>query len=502
LSRELVTTAPALHRIASRVHGAWTQRWWSGEDSLTALLGPAPGDASFDAAATRIDRSRPPDGWQALLRSAAGPAPADALVVLAGQQPVLAGGPALVAHKAATAIRLAQHLEERWSRPVLPVFLLATEDHDSGEVNHVDYINISNSALLRARCRVTPGADGFHRSTWDEAALPELLCAVAGLSSAEHQDRRAEFLRAASRGPADRGFSAHVANLLHAAFAAAEPGLTTVEAHRLSPRAQEVLRRALEDASALQDVLAAGASRATAATLPTSFDPGDPRPLLLESRDGRRRRLELGDGEAVARLARSPVDFSPHASLRPIVQAATLPVVAQVCGPSELAYLGQARGLHEHFGVEPPVLVPRLEATRVPLEILRDAGVPLEQFPLDGERGAEAPESVALMEALKAFADGIAQADPSLRGRAERLVSRTRRDAQRLEEALVWRGRTPPGRSQLLTPRGRPQDTVLAWLGDAWEHGDPAGWGRRIVGMAEPLDPPAHVLYVTPPGDP
>jgi hypothetical protein len=497
-----VATELIVHRIAPRVHGEWTRRWWAGDAALTAFLGTAPSPDAFDDAARRIDRRRPAEGWAALLRPSVRAPLVDALVVLAGQQPVFAGGPALTAHKAATAIRLAALLAERWRRPVLPVFLLATEDHDSGEVDHVDHISMSNNTLIRTRCRIQPGADCFHRSHWDGAVFPDSIRKIAALSIPDSRDVAARLIRAATLGPAAEGFSSHVGNLLLAAFASSEPGLMTVQAHELTARVSALLVRALQESRDLARSLAGGAERARAAGIQPSFDADDPRPLLLESSHGRRRRLDAGDTQAASRLHATPADFSPHAALRPIVQAATLPVVAQVCGPSELAYLGQARGLHALFGVEAPVLVPRLEATRVPEEVLRAAGGALADVPLDGADAApDVAEHAALSEAAQAFVEFISAADPSLRGRAERFLARTRRDARRLAEALAWRGRTvhrtPPGRSQHLRPRGRPQDTVLAWLPDAWADGDPARWGRRIVGLARPLDPPAHVLYTT-----
>jgi hypothetical protein len=502
VSRAQVAGASQTRRTAPRVHGAWTRRWWEGETALAALLGPPPAEASLDAAAARIDAARVPDDWRSLLDPAGEPVPRGALVVLAGQQPVLAGGPALVAHKAATAVRLARLLARRWSRPVVPVYLLATDDHDGAEVDHVDHVAGAAGALTRTRCRVQPGADCFHRSRWDEASLPEALCDVAGLGRPASDPAAGSLLRAALQGPAERGFAAHVGNLLLAAFGSAGPGLRLVQAHHLSARASALLARALREAPALQRTLAEGAPRAAAARLPESFDPADARPLVMESRDGRRRRLPARAPGALGRLARTPADFSPHAALRPIVQAALLPVVAQVCGPSELAYLGQARGLHAHFGVEAPVLVPRLEATRVPAADLVEAGVGLDAFVLDDADQPPVADDGALDAALDHFAASVGAADPSLRARAERLAARTRRDARRLLDALAWHGRTPPGRREHLSPRGRPQDTVLAWLPDAWAHGDPAAWGRRITDLARPLDPPAHVLHVAPPGEP
>ena len=55
-------------------------------------------------------------------------------VVTVGHQLVLAGGPAFFHHKVLSAIRTARQLAQRWQVPVVPVFWLASEDHDWKEV--------------------------------------------------------------------------------------------------------------------------------------------------------------------------------------------------------------------------------------------------------------------------------------------------------------------------------------------------------------------------------
>lgn len=471
------------------VHAAWTARWFAGDTHLAAAFGPPPSEAALLAQAQSLDvfagRTARAD-WRDLLAPSARTLPSDALVVIAGQQPMLGGGPALVAHKAATAVRLAAHLAEAWQRAVVPVFLFADEDHDSDEVDHLDLAVAGDDRLERLRCPIHPGHDCFFRSRWDYVALPAVLerLGVRGADAgAGGGARRAEA----------EDLCGHVEALLLASFG--HLGLRTVRSHALTERAQTLLLDALEEPAALRDALAAGAERLAAAHLPASFDAADPRPLVLESRAGRRRRLAAGDPDAVARLRRSPQDFSPDAALRPVVQGAALPVVAQVAGPSELLYLAQARGLHARAGVPAPVLVPRLEATAVPPALLEQLGVELDALSFDAR--PDDPAERRLLEAAEAFARRVEEGDAALSARARRWLADTARGARRLVESLAWRGGTPPGSSQRLRPRGNPQDTVLAWAPDACA-GDPARWGSRIVELCRPLDPPAHAVYVIP----
>jgi uncharacterized protein YllA (UPF0747 family) len=62
---------------------------------------------------------------------------AGARVIVTGQQVSLFGGPLYTLHKAATAVRLAAQASESTGVAHVPVFWLATEDHDFAEAGHV-----------------------------------------------------------------------------------------------------------------------------------------------------------------------------------------------------------------------------------------------------------------------------------------------------------------------------------------------------------------------------
>lgn len=461
------------------IHGAWSQAWWDGKPELAALFGRPPNPEVSSALASVLDKG---GGWIPSLRDAPGDAvDPSSVVVLAGQQPGLGGGPLLVAHKAATAVAYARALQAHTQRPVIPVFLLATQDHDTSEVDHLDLINPSNGQLERIRCSLQPQSEMFARSSWEDASFSEFkskLNSVYGISSRSLEGRWPP-------SPAPE----HVALLLQQAFAGT--GLRLVEAHQLQGPATAILDRALAEPKLLAEALRAGATLLNGCGFPSSFDPADPRPLVLESRNGRRKRVEAGDREARARLADNPTDFSPHAALRPIIQAATLPVVAQVCGPSEILYLGQARPLHTLFGLPAPQLVPRLEATRVQPDELElfdaDLRLPSSRGPLDDPLAQ-------LLASLSKFRTAVTDLDPKLAARADRFAHRSERDARALAETPEWRGRS--GRAEArLRPRGQAQDAVLGWLPEAFGPEAPPLWAEHIIGLCQPFEPPAHMLH-------
>ncbi len=461
------------------VHHPWTHRWWDGSAALAEIFGPPPSLASLSHVRDELLSRKTPKNWQAHL-SGGGALPKNTLFVLAGQQPVLAGGPALVAHKAATAVALARLLQKEWNHPVLPLFLLATEDHDTDEIDHVDVLNERGSPH-RVRCDITPKHETFHRCTWKSEALFSALNTVAGLKTATHP-----LLFSAAEAP---GFAGHVETLLQAVF----PDLNVTQAHQFLGAGEQLLISALTNPETLLSHLALAEQKLSAVNLPALLDARDPRPPVMESRDGRRRRVASDDRAALERIKSSLQDFSPHASLRPLVQAAALPVVAQVCGPSEILYLGQMRGLHQANNLPAPILVPRLEATA--MQDHKDVSMNTLSL-LTSEKNLAAGPSRdidALYQAAQSLADRVIRKDPSLKQRAERWLTSITQGATRLAEAPSFRGYR--SQQEKLLPRGRPQDTTLAWLPHALAWDDPVVWGEHLVGLCDPLAPPVHTLH-------
>lgn len=470
-----------------RVHGLWTAEWWVGADGWRRLLGDPPSSEAIKELASRLATDI---DWSECLhpisRSRPTPPPGS-LVCLAGQQPVFGGGAALVVHKAATAVAMAREAERVLGRPVVPVFLLATQDHDSDEVDHIDFINPSNGSLIRSRCRITPQHEMFSRAEWEPLWKERLGGHIESISNKLRVSLDDLFQDLPGAGVSD-----HPAHLIDQVFG--DQGLLVVESHRMAAAGQPLLGRALGDPATLAAQLRVGARELRDLGITPAFDPDDPRPLVLETQAARRARVTAQDEGAQARLAAQPDDFSPHAALRPVVQATALPVLAQVCGPSELLYLAQSRGLHTVFSAVAPLLVPRMEATRLPAEAIEARG---EQLLEAGSSPAGEAER-ALAEALEAFQREVSATDPGLRPRLERFSRGVTSRARRLAEMPSWRGSAMQGLRSLARPRGRWQDAVLAWLPDALACGDLGLYGRHLVSLCRPLDPPVHVLHSLP----
>lgn len=303
-----------------------------------------------------------------------------ALAVVTGQQAGLLTGPMFTVFKAVAAISLARRLQELLQRPVVPVFWVASEDHDFEEVRAVHMVD--TRGRLR-RLRLPGSSDGRsigHRpvprhvdSLLREAAAimgprlvhEEVLQDAAG-AAAQSASLAEWFARIMSRWLSDLGL---------VILDPMEPDLRAL--------VRDIYPTALLRREAVSRELAAAGQRLER----RGFEPGlnltADHAFLFHYRDGRRTalfwrdgRLEdregtfsLGVGELSRLLREQPQDFSPNVVTRPMVQDYLLPTVAQVVGPGELLYLAQMREVYPLFDLEMPVLVPRLHLTLVEPEV-------------------------------------------------------------------------------------------------------------------------------------
>lgn len=391
--------------------------------------------------------------------------------VTTGQQPGLFGGPLFVLHKAFTAAALAARLERRLGRIVLPIFWVASEDHDWDEARRIHLLDPANEGVpLEVEApegfeqaplfRVPPTAASF------EQAQTQLFGA---LPPTDFHAGLAEAVTQAYEGGATLpgGFAALLAGQL------AEYGvfLLSPDHPELQAARAPLLLAEAEGARASEAALTAWGHDLEGA----GFHPPQV-PLLwggvnlfLET-EGRRERLYVSNAEGTsdetprfrarqgaasegtevtleelrARVEADPGVLTPNVLLRPVVESTLIPTLAYVAGPGEMAYWGQLGPLFERHGVRPPVVHPRWTGTLLETKIekvLTKLGVPLEALrrplhELAAERARdELPEALidtlqaleaTLEEGSEALRVAIQQVDPTLKGTVDHLRGQTR----------------------------------------------------------------------------
>ncbi len=283
------------------------------------------------------------------------------LTVTTGHQLCLFTGPLYVPFKILNVVRLARELSTA-ERPVVPVFWMATEDHDRAEIDHT-WINGNRVAW--------PGEPAGTVGDMRLEGIGEVLDkAEKAFGHGTHADEMRVLLRECYRpeftlAQATRRF----VNALFGRF-----GVVVLDGddHALKSLFVPVMREELLNQVAVRCVEYADQkleehwrSQAHARDI-----------NLFYLRPGHRDRIELENGryqvlgggpafgpeELLAELEARPERFSPNVLLRPVYQETILPNVAYVGGGGELAYWLQLRWLFQAVQVPLPVLMLRTSA--------------------------------------------------------------------------------------------------------------------------------------------
>lgn len=275
-----------------------------------------------------------------------------ALAVVTGQQVGLFSGPAYTIYKALTAAKLAREMSAH-GQEVVPIFWLATEDHDFPEVAH------------------TWSYDREHQPVRLEVDAPRGEGQPAGTVSVEHWpvEKLRELLK-------DQPWGDEVCRLVEEAYT---PGATMGAAfHSLLKRLLEpydflfldpmrssirelaapMLRKALSMSPDLIKLLLQRNRELEVAGYHAQVHVDARTSLFFVLENGRRialRDSSLSSSDLQARAHQ----ISPNALLRPVVQDYLLPTAAYVGGPAEIAYFAQSQVLYERLLGRMPRVVSR-----------------------------------------------------------------------------------------------------------------------------------------------
>ena len=443
-----------------------------------------------------------------------------ARAVVTGQQVGLFGGPLLTLLKAATAVARAKQATVATGIDHVPVFWLATEDHDLEEVDHVALLGKHAVETVRWNAEVAAAVPvgGVVLGEPIEAALEqasELLgyapvCDVLRECYAPGMTLGGAFARLMARVFAEHGLI--VMDAAGAEFH--EMGTATLwYAIEHAAELEAALRRRGEELAGAgchaQVLVAPGAS-----LLFLEDEATGERQALKRLPDGgwKAGRRVYSTAELLGILEAQPERISPNALLRPVFQDTILPAAAYVGGPAEIAYFAQSAVLYEAIlGRITPVL-PRLSATLVEPKIaavmarhevsLPDALTTAEglaermggrAMPIEGKRKLAAVGN-AMDAELTTLTEYMTTMDASLGRSAGVAGNKMRYQMNRLRRMAagfeLQKEASLRKHAEALTlhlfPGGHPQERVV---GGVWFLAQDEGLVRRLVREAENVCP-------------
>ncbi len=317
---------------------------------------------------------------------------ADCLAVVSGQQAGLFTGPLYTIYKALNAVKLAGCLTQRNTKAV-PVFWIATEDHDFAEVARAEFIN--------RECQLgsVDVSTSLHREgqpvgqvILDDSITQVIDQLIEHLPQSEFIDELRNILRDAWQPGRSYGdaFACMMTTLLGA------HGLIFLDPRqaRLKQLAAPLYAEAARQAASIAEAVAARSREletsgyhAQVVASANSF------PLFLHDGEGARHALTRGENgkyrtkvsatdysaeELAARALREPECFSPNVTLRAVVQDYLLPTIAYCGGAAEIAYFAQTSEVYRLLQRPATPILPRSSLTMIE----RHTGRVLERYAL------------------------------------------------------------------------------------------------------------------------
>lgn len=374
------------------------------------------------------------------------------LTVTTGHQLCILTGPLYVPFKILNVIRLARQLSNDLERPVVPVFWMASEDHDRPEIDHVQI----NGYRLQ-----WTGPEGGPVGRMQLDGIGSVLRELRPLLGDSTEARELQDLLADSYRP-ERTLVDATRQFVHGLFG--RFGLVCVDGD--DPRTKqlfaEIMRSELIDQVTARSV--AYADRKLMDRYPVQAHAREIN--LFHMTDNARRRIVpeedryrvIGGAsftldELLTELDQHPGNFSPNVLMRPLYQETILPNVAYVGGGGELAYWLQLKWAFQAFNIPMPVILLRTGAAFISAKHLGQwkamGGTLPDLFDeVESVKGRFARSKASfptelvgerekLSRLYEDLAQRVAKVDPSLIGAVEARRTQAMKGLDRLEKGLV-----------------------------------------------------------------
>ncbi len=355
-----------------------------------------------------------------------------AAAVVTGQQVGLFGGPLFCVLKALSA---AMHAEKTGA---VPVFWLATEDHDYAEISSV---NLPAADHVKKFTVNVPHKEGAPVGTvsFDD----EIAAAVQQVESLFGNSEITELL-AASYGKRENfgsAFAKFYARVL------GDLGIVLLnpsdpELHRL---AQPLFQSALEQAEEINEALLQRGKDLEAAGYHAQVKVTSSHTLCFFIENGVRTPIRVEDGsflighqklsrkEILGEVERCPELFSANVLLRPLTQDHLLPTLCYIGGPAEVAYFAQIETVYRKLASRVTPVLPRIFATIVEP---RQAKL-LDRYGLKLTDIFTGPEKVREIVAAQALPESIVKSFDAAEQHLEQAILSIQQPLHKLDKTLA-----------------------------------------------------------------
>lgn len=304
-----------------------------------------------------------------------------AIAIVGGQQAGVFTGPLYSVYKAITVILLANEQRQALGIPVVPIFWIAGEDHDLDEINHTFTI-VDGCVKKRSYSKRSNKKTMASTTPIDHDALEQLIRTV--FKDYGETNYTEELLKEVLEvGRECETFTDFFATLMNRLFT--QYGLLMIDA-AYAPFRQlesEYFERLIEHSEEIAHAVTIQEQALVKAGYGKPIEANENNANLFYVKDGERFLLERREEEFVNPAAslrftksqlletarKTPEKLSNNVVTRPLMQEMTLPVLAFVGGPGELAYWATLKPAFGILDLEMPIFAPRLNVSVITRKI-------------------------------------------------------------------------------------------------------------------------------------
>ncbi|MFB3897609.1 MAG: bacillithiol biosynthesis cysteine-adding enzyme BshC, partial [bacterium] len=352
-------------------------------------------------------------------------AKSETVAVVTGQQVGLFGGPLYTVYKTITAIQFARLLTEQYSIPAIPVFWMAADDDDFAEINHISIIDKSNQAT---KLEYTPTSPVSNKSPsgilFDEKINEVMIQLESGLFDTEFKPLIFDTLRECYQP--GTSFSTAFGKWMTKLFGKYGLVLLDPTDARFRKLAGSLYKKEILEQAKSKEIIKETTKSVCDKGYHQQVAIQDDKTHLFIDYAGSRYPIRKEAGrflfsgtnmrytadELIELIDQTPEQFSPNVLLRPIFEDAIIPTIAYIPGPNELAYYAQIKKAYAFFGVQMPILIPRIGATIIEKkidELLNKYQIPLESLIRNSEKAVSDALKQSIPQEITAELDQMKQ---------------------------------------------------------------------------------------------
>lgn len=335
------------------------------------------------------------------------------LVVVTGQQAGIFTGACYTIYKAITTIKLAKKMSKELDRKVIPIFWIASEDHDFEEIRQLNYV--VKGKIKKLRIDKKPNFETANKNKFNYSFLKESIGDIqvnqsvydsiegfiSDLSDHSDVDILESLLKSTitEKESLANWFGKIMARLFY------DYGLVFLDPMNKTIREMEssFFERVINRQSDISDAFSKNTNKVidmghkpmiefedNALGLFTYYNgerlmiKKEASEYILESQDSI---ITLTKEELLKIAKENPVALSTNVVLRPVIQDVVLPTISYIAGPGEMQYYSQLSSVYSIFDMEMPIIHPRENFTLIPKEvtgILEELDVSEDDFILSG----------------------------------------------------------------------------------------------------------------------